>query len=259
MSSAGAGRIRVGCSGWSYGHWRGVVYPAKGSTASWLELYAQLFDTVEVNASFYRLPLRRTVERWAGASPEGFCFAVKASRYLTHVKRLRDVREGVALLGERIEPLVHARKLGPVLWQLPPRFHRDDERLAGALAALPPGRHAFEFRHESWFADDVYALLREHGVALVVADRSGSRPTPAVATAAWSYLRFHHGRGRNGNYTRAELRRWADRIRAECGDVYAYFNNDWEGFAVRNARELLQLLDVTPAAGDVPRRAADRA
>jgi uncharacterized protein YecE (DUF72 family) len=234
--------VRIGSSGWSYEHWRGVLYPESGPTARWLELYAESFDTVEVNASFYRLPQRKTVARWAVATPAGFCFAVKASRYLTHVKRLREVRDGVALLTDRIAPLAEAGKLGPVLWQLPARFHRDDERLASALRELPPGRHAFEFRDQSWLADDVYALLREHGAALVVADRAGSPPVPRVDTADWTYIRFHHGRGHNGRYTLAELRRWAGRIRSAAGDVYAYFNNDWEGFAIANARTLLELL-----------------
>ena len=180
--------------------------------------------------------------RWAERTPDDFCFAVKASRYLTHVKRLRDLRGGVALLGERIEPLAEAGKLGPVLWQLPARFKRDDERLASALRELPPGRHAFEFRDSGWFAEDVYALLREHGVALVIADRAGAPPVPRVETADWAYLRFHHGRGRDGRYTKAELREWAERIRSEPGDVYAYFNNDWQAFAIANARTLLELL-----------------
>lgn len=243
--SAG-GEARVGCSGWSYEHWRGVLYPESGSTARWLELYAEAFDTVEVNATFYRLPTRKAVERWASATPETFCFAVKASRYLTHVRRLRDIREGFARLAERIEPLRATRKLGPVLWQLPEQFQRDDDRLCSALDELPPGRHAFEFRHASWLADDVYELLREHRAALVLADRAGSPPGRHVETAHWTYLRLHHGSGRDGRYTDVVLRRWADWIRFTDGDVYVYFNNDWQGFAVANARTLLGLLEAPP-------------
>jgi uncharacterized protein YecE (DUF72 family) len=236
--------IRIGCSGWSYDHWRGGFYPKSLSSGRWLDLYATRFDTVEVNATFYRLPRAATVARWAAATPEDFCFAVKASRYLTHVKRLRELPDGVARLLERIDPLIASGKLGPTLWQLPGTFRRDDERLARALAALPPGRHAFEFRDGSWFDDDVYALLRSHGVALVVADRDGLPPAPWVDTAGWWYLRFHHGRaGRRGNYSDAELRRWAERIRRASGDVYAYFNNDWEGFAPENARTLRKLVE----------------
>ena len=234
--------MRIGCSGWSYEHWRGRVYPADEPEARWLELYAAWFDTVELNASFYRLPTRKAAARWAAATPSGFCFAVKASRYLTHVKRLRDLPPGIERFFERIEPLRDARKLGPVLWQLPPRFKRDDERLAAALDALPPGRHAFEFRDETWFAEDVYALLRDYGAALVVADRAPRRASPWVETGGWTYLRFHSGRARDGAYGRRSLETWARRIRAAEGDVYAYFNNDWEGFALENARTLERLV-----------------
>ena len=236
------GVIRIGCSGWSYAHWRGVFYPASGPTAAWLRIYAQTFDTVEVNATFYRLPQAATVSRWAESTPEHFCFAVKASRYLTHVKRLSNLTPGVARLDERIAPLRAASKLGPVLWQLPPGFRRDDARLASALAELSPGLHAFEFRDESWFADDVYGLLHEHDAALVVADRAPDPPTPWVETTSWSYIRFHHGRGRRGAYSDRQLHEWADRIARTPGDVYAYFNNDWEGFATRNAQTLRSLL-----------------
>lgn len=252
-----ARRARVGCSGWSYRHWRGRLYPERGSSARWLERYAEEFDTVEVNATFYRLPTAGAVARWAELTPAGFCFAVKASRYLTHVKRLREIAAGYARMCERLEPLAAAGKLGPVLWQLPPDATRDDDRLAGALAALPAGRHAFEFRHESWFADDVYDLLRAHGAALVVADRASLPPAPCVDTAGWAYVRFHHGRrGRRGNYSPAELRDWALRLRRRAGDVYAYFNNDWEGFAVENARALRSLL-VERAGGVSPATARD--
>jgi uncharacterized protein YecE (DUF72 family) len=234
--------VRIGCSGWSYDHWRGVIYPAKGSTASWLELYAEHFDTVEVNATFYRLPTRGAVEHWASRTPQAFCFAVKASRYLTHVRRLRGLEEGIPRLDERIEPLRSTSKLGPVLWQLPSSFSRDDARLGAALALLSRGQHAFEFRHDSWFVEEVYELLRAHDAALVVADRAPAGASPWVQTTDWAYLRFHYGRGRNGNYTAGQLAEWADRIAAVDGDVYAYFNNDWEGFAVENAERLRDLL-----------------
>jgi uncharacterized protein YecE (DUF72 family) len=185
---------------------------------------------VEVNNTFYRLPNRSAVEGWERTAPPGFCFAVKTSRYLTHIKRLRDLGPGLARFFERIEPL---RKLGPLLWQLPPNFPRDDERLGAALALLPrEHRHAFEFRHPSWFVDDVYELLREHGVALVLVGDA------EVFTAPWTYVRFHSGkRGRRGNYSVTELEEWAQRIERwiEAADVYAYFNNDWEAFAVKNA------------------------
>jgi uncharacterized protein YecE (DUF72 family) len=238
--------VRIGCSGWSYDHWRGVLYPEHSSTGAWLSRYAQHFDTVEVNATFYRLPTRRAVERWAQATPDGFCFAVKASRYLTHLQRLRDVDDGMGRLEERIETMRSAAKLGPILWQLPASFRRDDERLVSALGALREGRHAFEFRHQSWFTDDVYELLRSHGAALVVADRAPGGSSPCVPTTDWWYFRFHAGRGRNGVYTERQLEEWAERIARLEGDAYAYFNNDWEGFAVRNAERLRALLEGVP-------------
>ena len=239
--------IRIGCSGWSYEHWRGLFYPQSGSTSRWLELYAESFDTVEINATFYRLPSVKTVEGWATRTPDEFLFAVKASRYLTHVKRLRDMAEGMKRMDERIEPLRQAGKLGPILWQLPPHVARDDDVLESALEALSPGRHAFEFRDPSWYAEGVYTLLDRHDAALVVADRSPGAATPWVDTASWSYLRFHSGRGRNGNYSVRELHGWADRLARQPGDVYAYFNNDWQGFAIANARTLRSLLRRAPS------------
>ncbi|MFL5911146.1 MAG: DUF72 domain-containing protein [Gaiellaceae bacterium] len=232
--------VRIGCSGWNYASWKEPFYEGRPARA-WLEHYARHFDTVEVNNTFYRLPNRSAVEGWERTVPSGFCFAVKLSRYLTHIKRLRDLGPGLDRFLERIEPL---RKLGPFLWQLPPNFPRDDERLTAALAALPPGRHAFEFRHASWFVDDVYDLLREHGVALVIGDRPEVHDFQShELTASWTYVRFHYGsRGRRGNYSERELEEWATRIRGWSVDTYAYFNNDWEAFAVKNALRLKELL-----------------
>jgi uncharacterized protein YecE (DUF72 family) len=240
--------VRVGCSGWNYRHWREVVYP-KGLPANrWLERYSTMFDTVEVNNTFYRLPDRSAVAGWVGQTPRDFVFAVKASRYLTHVKRLTDLGPGVERFYERIERLIEANKLGPLLWQLPPTFRRDDERLASALAQLPAGRHCFEFRHESWFVPEVYELLRNRNAALVIGDNPGRRFQTYKLTADWTFVRFHYGsRGRNGNYSDRELREWADRIRdwRKKADVYAYFNNDWNGYAVRNGLALKRALAET--------------
>ena len=250
-----AGRIRIGCSGWNYDHWRnGVFYPAKLPAPRWLGFYAERFDTVELNATFYRLPTRGAAERWAAETPDDFAFAVKVSRYITHVVRLADAATHLGLLLERIEPLRAASKLGPLLWQLPPTFRRDDERLAATLAELPRDlRHAFEFRHASWFADDVLELLRSHDVALVIADRPEAHAFRTEdITASFVFVRFHHGsRGRRGNYSASELDEWAARICgwAARGDVFAYFNNDWEGFAPANASALAALL--APSRSDV--------
>jgi uncharacterized protein YecE (DUF72 family) len=237
--------VHVGCSGWNYAHWRDRVYPKGVPQSRWLEHYATLFDTVEVNATFYRLPRREAVARWVEQTPPGFIFAVKASRYLTHMRRLTDLGGGIERFYERIEPLVRSPKLGPVLWQLPANFHRDDKRLASALEALPEGRHCFEFRHESWFAPEVYELLRAHEVALVIGDDPRRPFQTRELTADWTYVRFHRGRrGRNGNYSETELEEWRNRIAAWRSrvEVFAYFNNDWEGYAVRNGLWLKQRL-----------------
>jgi uncharacterized protein YecE (DUF72 family) len=230
--------VRIGCSGWNYAHWRERVYPRGLPARRWLEHYATLFDTVEVNTTFYRLPTRSAVAGWVEQTPKSFLFTVKASRYLTHIKRLTDMESGVARFYERIEPLVESGRLGPVLWQLPANFRRNDERLALALEHLPQGRHCFEFRHESWFDDEVYALLRKRAVALVIGDNPKRPFQTHELTADWTFIRFHYGhRGRNGNYSERELEEWKRRIAAWRArvDVYAYFNNDWEGYAVRNA------------------------
>jgi uncharacterized protein YecE (DUF72 family) len=238
--------IRIGCSGWNYASWRETFYP-KGMPASrWLEHYASIFDTVEINTTFYRLARRDAVERWVHQTPADFCFAVKSSRYLTHMKRLTDLDRGVRRLYEPLEPLARGGRFGPMLWQLPPNFQRDDARLAAALDALPAGRHTFEFRHPSWFCEPVYELLRWHGVALTIADRPEITGFQSHATTAdFTYVRFHYGhRGRRGNYSQAELREWAPRIAAwsESLDVYAYFNNDWETFAPPNALTLRRMV-----------------
>jgi uncharacterized protein YecE (DUF72 family) len=236
----------VGCSGWNYAHWRELVYPKGLPTRRWLAYYAELFDTVEVNNTFYRLPRRESVAAWIAETPPGFLFAVKASRYLTHMKRLTDLGRGVERFYERIDPLVRSPKMGPVLWQLPENFHRDDERLASALAGLPPGRHCVEFRHPSWFREEVYALLRERGAALAIGDHPERPFQTYELTADWTFIRFHHGsRGRGGNYSERELEDWARRIQSwrEKADVFAYFNNDWMGYAVKNGLRLRELAE----------------
>jgi uncharacterized protein YecE (DUF72 family) len=233
------------------------VYAPGCPQRRWLAEYARRFDTVEVNSTFYRLASRDAVARWVQDTPPGFVFAAKASRYLTHMKRLADIEEGVGRFYERIEPLVRSGKLGPVLWQLPERFSRDDDRLAGALGALPPGQHAFELRHPSWFAEPVYELLRAHGAALAVGD-DPRRPwiDDIVLTAGFTFLRFHYGRlGPRGDYAESELRAWASSIgslRSEV-EVFAYFNNDWEAFAPANATRLRELVEGGAEALTVPR------
>ena len=238
--------LRIGCSGWNYASWKDEFYGGKPARL-WLQHYAQHFDTVEVNNTFYRLPLQSSVAAWVAQTPRDFLFTVKASRYLTHIKRLTDLDAGLRKYYERIAPLVASPKLGPVLWQLPPSFRRDDRRLASALAALPPGRHCFEFRHASWFVEPVYALLRAHGAALVIGDRPEVKAFQAHEfTADWTFVRFHYGsRGRRGNYSESELEEWARRFEdwSDEVEIFAYFNNDWEVFAVRNALWLKKRLE----------------
>jgi uncharacterized protein YecE (DUF72 family) len=242
--------IRIGCSGWVYRDWRGVLYPPGLAQRDWLARYAEVFDTVEVNSTFYRLAHPEAVERWVEATPPTFLFTVKASRYLTHFTRLRDFERGVGRFYAGIAPLVASRKLAAVLWQLPARQERDDAMLAETLPRLPAGRHAFEFRHPSWFADEVLALLRAHDVALVIGDHPDRPWQPLAVTSPLSLVRLHYGhRGRRGNYSEGELIAWAGRVRelARDADVLVYFNNDWEGFAVRNALRLRELLGQSPA------------
>ena len=240
--------IRIGCSGWNYQSWRGgEFYPPRLPASRWLEHYASVFDTVEVNSTFYRLAKRDAVAHWLEQTPPGFVFALKMSQYVTHMKRLTNLDTGLPRYYERIEPLVGTEKLGPIVWQLPPNFKRDLPRLESTLAQLPPGRHCFEFRHESWFGDDLYELLRLHGVALVIGDRKGLEFQTHEMTADWTLVRFHHGhRGRRGNYSQSELEEWAQRFEEwrERVEIYAYFNNDWEVFAPRNAVWLRKRLGV---------------
>jgi uncharacterized protein YecE (DUF72 family) len=237
--------VHIGCSGWSYKDWRGRLYPEGLPQSRWLQRYAEVFDTVEVNNTFYRLPTEKAVAQWVERTPEDFSFAVKASRYLTHIKRLRELGPYLQRFYEAIHPITTTAKMGPVLWQFPENFQRDDERLAAALPELPDGLHAFEFRHASWFDDEIYELLREHRVALVIADDPERPFQTHERTAGWTYIRFHRGnRGRNGNYSQSELETWSRRLAAWRAktEIYAYFNNDWEGYAVENAGYLKRRL-----------------
>ncbi len=236
-------RFLVGTSGWTYPHWRERFYPAGLPSRRWLEYYAQHFPTVEVNNTFYQLPPEGTFEKWRAAVPARFVFAVKASRFITHVKRLVQSRAPVRRLLTRARPL--GRALGPVLFQLPPNFPCYEVRLGAFLDALPRGvRYAVEFRHESWHRPSVYALLRRRRVACCISDGVGI-PLRLVRTAPFLYVRFHGPGGIGaGCYSEEALRDWARRLRDLCGagTGYVYFNNDAEAYAVRNARTLTDLL-----------------
>jgi uncharacterized protein YecE (DUF72 family) len=234
--------LRIGTSGYQYRHWRGIFYPEGLAQRLWLPHFARFFDTVEMNATFYRLPTETAVARWAELTPPRFVFAVKGSRYLTHMKRLLDTGEG---LSRFFEPVARfGGKLGPVLWQLPPRMKADAARLDRFLSLLPKGRYAVEFRDASWYSDEVCAVLERHGAAFCEHDQLPRQP-PRLTTG-WRYVRFHGTTGRySGRYGPAHLRdvaadllAWSRRGR----DAFVYFNNDLGGHALYDALDLLALV-----------------
>jgi uncharacterized protein YecE (DUF72 family) len=229
--------LLVGTSGWQYRHWRQTFYPNGLAQSRWLEFYADRFATVESNAAFYRLPEKSTFEAWADRTPDDFVWAVKVSRYLTHIKRLGEPTEPVKRFVDRAEGL--GRKLGPALLQLPPQFKRNDERLEETLAEFPRSmRVAVEFRHSSWWEPEIRRILERHRAALCWADRAGPR-SPLWVTTDWAYVRFHHGRAQPRScYGRQALATWINRIEGELpdrADSYVYFNNDGHACALRDA------------------------
>lgn len=230
--------VLIGTSGWHYQHWKGGFYPPGLVQGEWLAHYGGRFATVELNSAFYRLPEASTFAHWASVLPDGFTVAVKASRYLTHVRRLRDPKEPVERLVDRASNL--GDKLGPILVQLPPNLRADVDALQQTLAAFPPGlRVAVEVRHESWLGAGITEVLERHGAALCFTD-GGALNVPPRRTASWGYVRFHRGRASpDPCYGRTALRSWADRLAQLCSpseDVYVYFNNDTHGCALRDAR-----------------------
>jgi uncharacterized protein YecE (DUF72 family) len=237
-------RLRIGTSGWVYPHWRDVFYPPGLAQSRWYAHYARVFDTVEINYAFYRLPSEAAFDHWQEQAPEGFVYAVKANRYITHLKRLKDVGEPLARFLTRAQRL--GDKLGPILWQLPPRWRANPERLEAFAALLPPELiHAFEFRDPRWFVEPIRDILEQHGLAFCIFDMPGLA-CPTWVTGDVVYLRFHGSETvYGGRYGREALRPWADRIQAwlhEGRTLYAYFNNDAFGFAVEDARALKQLI-----------------
>jgi uncharacterized protein YecE (DUF72 family) len=245
------GRCFIGTSGWSYKHWRGPFYPADMSKgAEQLRFYVERFDTVEVNGTFYRLIEVETFRRWREATPPHFVFACKGSRYLTHMKRLKDAAQGVGRFFERVEAL--EEKLGPIVFQLPGRFKPDRDRLVAFIDASPSGhRYAFEFRDPSWFLPEIFEALAKRNVALCLYEFAG-REAPLEVTASFVYIRLHGPDGAyQGSYSDPALRTWAERIRgwSDKGlDVYCYFDNDDRGFAPKNALRLREMLASSVAA-----------
>ena len=235
------GSFRIGTSGWQYDHWVGPFYPEGLPKSDWLEYYARYFDTVEVNNTFYHLPRASTFDSWRIRAAEGFCYALKFSRFGSHLKRLIDPEDTIGLFLERADRL--AKHLGPILVQLPPRWDADPDRLARFLD-VAPSRHrwALEFRDPSWLSDTVFTVLRDHNAALCIHDLILDHPREL--TADWTCLRFHGPRG-SGSYSHQALAAQADHIREYLSrglDTFAYFNNDAHGYAPANAAELKRLL-----------------
>jgi uncharacterized protein YecE (DUF72 family) len=241
------GRIRVGTSGWSYDHWAGRFYPEHLPPRDRLAFIASRFETVEIDSTFYHLPSERTVAAWSDTVPDGFVFAAKGSRLITHFHRLVNIDDALATFMARLSPL--AERLAIVLWQLPPTFSADNARLASFLDRLPPGgvRHAVEFRHPSWLAEETFELLRSHGVAQVHVS-SDAMPIELTPTADFVYVRFHGISSYHGAYERPALEPWAGFLgeQARSGrDGYVYFNNDAEGHAPVDAARLREMLGET--------------
>jgi uncharacterized protein YecE (DUF72 family) len=233
-------RAHVGCSGWQYKHWKGDFYPAELPTQRWYEHYARTFDTVEINNSFYRLPEKQTFVSWRLKAPVRFVYAVKASRYLTHMRKLKDPADPLALFFDRARAL--GPHLGPVLYQLPPRWNPDLARLEAFLQAVPRDvLQTIEFREPSWYSDRLFELLARYRVALCLHDMTGSA-TPRLVVGPFVYVRFHGASAKySGSYSPDQLEDWAEWLEAQMArglDVYAYFNNDVGGHAPRNAVSL---------------------
>lgn len=239
---SGTGELRIGTSGWQYDDWQGIFYPVGLPKNQWFSYYAQHFDTVEVNNTFYNLPSHDTFDAWHDQAPPGFRYALKFSRYGTQMKKLKGPDATIGRFMERAQRLKSF--LGPVLVQLPPHWKRNAERLEGFLAAAPAGvRWAVEFRDASWLHDEVFGILRRYGAALVIHDLIDDHPKEA--TADWVYLRFH-GVDYSHDYSPqalAGIAGWAGGFLRQGLDVYAYFNNDYHGYAVNNARDLRRYME----------------
>jgi uncharacterized protein YecE (DUF72 family) len=237
------GEVRIGTSGWAYKDWNGPFYPDQVKAKDRLTYISRRFPTLEINASFYRMPTDKAVAAWRDQMPENFRFAWKASRFITHNKKLTDPVDSLAYMVQRIEGL--GDKIGPVLCQLPPNLRRNDERLAGFLKALPKtGRFAFEFRHPDWYDPAVLNLLREHGAGFCISDHHHA-PAPFEVTADFVYLRGHGPGGRyHGRYGETTLKAWVDHIQRwrKNHDVFVYFDNDIKSAAPADAQQLIDLL-----------------
>jgi uncharacterized protein YecE (DUF72 family) len=237
-------QIRIGCSGWQYRHWREIFYPKGLAQSRWFSFYAEHFDTVEINSSFYRLPKASTFEKWRDQAPPGFCYAVKANRFITQAKKLLDCEEPMERMMDATRHL--GGRLGPMLYQLPPSMGINLERLEAFLRLLPSDvTSVFEFRNKSWYVPQTFELLDRHGVGFCVHDMKGSA-TERIAVGSAAYVRFHGGAGKYwGRYSDERLLDWADWIVGQAGSgrsVWCYFNNDIHGHAIDDAQTLKSMV-----------------
>lgn len=233
-------KIFIGTSGWSYGHWEGIFYPEDLKQNEKLVYYAQYFDTVEINSSFYHLHRPATYANWYKKTPKDFLFAVKGSRFISHVKKMNQPQEPLKNFFDSIKPL--KEKQGPILWQFPPNFKLNLERLKNFIKFLNKKyKYTFEFRHESWFCQEVYNLFKKHNISLCLAS-TPSYPYEEVITANFVYCRLHGSKSLYASkYTPSELKEWAKKIKKWKKTCYIYFDNDAQGYAVENALELKKL------------------
>jgi uncharacterized protein YecE (DUF72 family) len=234
--------IRIGTSGWTYKHWQRIFYPDKWPKSRWLDYYSKHFDTVELNASFYRLPNPATFQNWKARTPDNFLWSVKGSKFITHTKRLKDPAEPLGRLYSTSAGL--GEKRGIILFQLPPSLAFDEKVFRNFCESLDPQvRHALEIRHPSWINNQVFDMLNEFNIALCVADTAGRYPSCEAITADFAYIRLHGSRKLYASeYTEAELRTWAKKVEAWNKDAFIYFDNDFEGHAVNNAKRLKEIL-----------------
>ncbi|ELR71581.1 hypothetical protein C900_02496 [Fulvivirga imtechensis AK7] len=236
-------KYHIGCSGFYYNDWVGKFYPEDLKKKKWLEYYAETFDTVEINNSFYRMPKESTVQGWYDRTPHNFTFTLKGSRYVTHIKKLKEVSESVAYFYHLADIL--KEKLGSVLWQLPPGLKKNMERLEAFCRLLTPEyKNVIEFRHQSWFDEEVYDMLRKYRVAYCIISAPQDLPEHVISTAKHAYMRFH-GKDHwyNYYYSDEELKQWGELLgKMEADEVFIYFNNDYNANAVKNGKKLTELL-----------------
>lgn len=232
---------KIGTSGWNYRHWKELFYPSGLPVSKWLDFYSMHFTTVEVNSTFYRLPKPETFERWHDGSPQNFIWALKASRFITHIKRLKDCRDSLEILYSRASRLKN--KLGPILFQLPPNLIFDNDTVSVFCKQLDQSyRHVFEIRHPSWVENNFFEILKAHNIAFCISDTAGRYPYNENLTSDFIYIRLHGGKKLySSEYSESELQEWANKIRGWGLEGYIYFDNDFSGFAVKNAKRLQEI------------------